>query len=156
MKKTICKIFSHFLYRGMKVLYKRDQRVRAEIDKMREGICFVLKFGIEDDSGFIAIEKTAKGLKKRKEIREGDIIITFKSLDLAFAVITGQKGLSESYCQHDFILEGSINEAMGFTRVVELVETHLFLKKILNKILREVPKRSISLIGTYILAIFGN
>lgn len=156
MKNFICKVFSHFLYRGMKVLYKHDAGVKREIDAMRDGTCFVLKFDLKDDASFIAIEKVNGSLKKRKVIKEGDTIITFKSLDLAYKVITGGKGLSQSYAEHDFILEGSINEAMGFTRVVERVETHLFPKKICKKILREPQKRSISMLRTYILAIFGN
>ena len=82
-----------------------------------------------EKASFIAIEKTEKGLKKRKEIRKGDIVITFKSLDLAFKVITGQKGLCQSYAEHDFMLDGNIYDTMGFTRIVELVEAHLFSKK---------------------------
>lgn len=156
MKNTICKIFAHFLYRGMKVLYRKDERVKKEIDQIKDGTCFVLKFDIKDNANFIAIEKTEKSLVKRKEIKDTDIVITFKSLDLAYQVITGKKGLSQSYCQHDFILQGSIYDCMGFTRIVELVEAHLFSKKKCSKILREVPKRSISMFSAYVLAIFGN
>lgn len=155
MKNTICKIFAHFLYRGMKVLYKKDERVKKEIDQIKNGTCFVLKFDLPKKASFIAIEKTEKGLKKRKEIRKGDIVITFKSLDLAFKVITGQKGLCQSYAEHDFMLDGNIYDTMGFTRIVELVEAHLFSKKRCSKILREVPKRSLCMFSAYVLAIFG-
>lgn len=156
MKNTICKIFAYFLYREMKVLYEKDERVKKEIDQMKMGACFVLKFELKDDASFIAIEKTEKGLKKRKQIQPGDTVITFKSLDLAFEVITGQKGLCASYAQHDFMLDGSIYDTMAFTRVVELVEAHLFPKKVCKKILREVPERKISMLSAYVLAIFGN
>lgn len=156
MKETICKVFAHFLYRGMKVLYKRDERVKNEIDNIKEGTCFVLKYGLEPTSKFTAIVKTPKGLKKRKELKDTDIVITFKTIDLAFKVMTGQKGLSTSYSEHDFILKGSINECMGFVRIVELVMTHLLPKKMLKKILREVPDRSISMFRTYVCALFGN
>lgn len=156
MKNTICKIFAHFLYRGMKVLYKKDERVKNEIDQIANGTCFVLKFDLPENASFIAIEKTASGLKKRKEIRKGDIVITFKSLDLAYNVITGKKGLCQSYAEHDFMLDGNIYDTMAFTRIVELVEAHLFSKKKCSKILREVPKRSISVFSAYVLAIFGN
>ncbi len=156
MKETICKIFAHFLYRGMKVLYKRDERVREEINNIKVGTCFVLKYGLEKDAKFTAIAKTPDGLKKQKEIKDTNIVITFKTLDLAFKVMTGQKGLSKSYSEHDFILKGSINECMGFVRIVELVMAHLLPKKMLKKILREVPNRSISMFKTYVCALFGN
>lgn len=156
MKKAICKIFAHFLYRGIKVLYKKDERVRKEIDAMPDNISFVLKYGIEDNAPFTKIEKTKDGLKKSKIIEDDDIVITFKTLDLALKVMTGGKGLSTAYSEHDFTLRGSINECMGFVRVVEIVMAHLLPKKMLRKILREVPERKISLFSTYILAIFGN
>lgn len=155
MKNLICKIFAHFLYREMKVLHKRDERVKKEIDQMKIGSCFVLKFDLKEKASFIAIEKTEKGLRKRKEIKNGDTVITFKSLDLAFKVITGQKGLCQAYAEHDFMLEGSIFDTMAFTRVVELVEVHLFPKKVCEKILREVPKRRICMFSAYVLAFFG-
>ncbi len=155
MKNLICKIFAHFLYREMKVLHKKDERVKKEIDQMKVGSCFVLKFDLKENASFIAIEKTEKGLRKRKEIKEGDTVITFKSLDLAFKVITGQKGLCQAYAEHDFMLNGSIFDTMAFTRVVEIVEAHLFPKKVCEKILREVPKRSICMFSAYVLAIFG-
>lgn len=156
MKKAICKIFAHFLYRGMKVLYKKDQRVREEIDAIKENTCFVLQFDMKKKSSFVAIEKTNKGLKKRKYIKDTDIVIVFKNLDIALKVMTGQKGLCDAYAEHDFILKGSINDCMVFVRIVELVMTHLLPKKMLKKILREVPKRSISMLTTYVCAIFGN
>lgn len=155
MKKIICKIFAHFLYRGMKVLYKKDERVKKEIDQMKNGACFVLKFDLKGDAGFIAIEKVNNQLRKRKEIKAGDTVITFKSLDLAFKVITGQKGLCQSYAEHDFMLDGSIYDTMAFTRVVELVEAHLFPKSVCKKILREVPEKKISMFSAYVLAILG-
>lgn len=155
MKEMICKVFAHFLYRGIKVLYKRDARVKEIVDEMPEGVCFVLKYGMGDKAGFTAIEKTSKGIKKRKTIKDTDIVITFKTLDIATKVMTGQKGLSTAYSEHAFMLKGSINEVMGFTRLVEIVMAHLLPKKMLRKILREVPERSISLFRTYILAIFG-
>ena len=139
----------------MKVLAKKDERVQKELDQIQDGTCFVLKFDVKDNASFIAIEKKNGTLQKRKTINTGDTIITFKSLDLAFKVMTGGKGLSQSYAEHDFILQGNINECMVFTRIVELVEAHLFPKKLCAKILREVPKRKISLVSAYILAIFG-
>ena len=154
MKRTICKVFAHFLYRGMKVLYKRDERVKSEIDSLKVGEAFALRFSLDDEK-CVAIEKTDKGLIKRKNFKKGDNIITFKTLDLALKVMTGQKGLSTAYCEHDFILKGSINSVMVFTRVVEVVMAHLLPKKMLRKILREVPSRKISMFKTYLLAIFG-
>ncbi len=154
MKQLICKVFAHFLYRGMKVLYKRDERVRREVDAFKEGGAFALKFSMDRNTA-VVIEKTAGGLKKRKVIKEGDIVIEFKTLDLALKTMTGQKGLSQAYAQHDFVLKGSINEVMGFTRAVEVVMAHLLPKSMLKNILREVPARKISMFKTYILAIFG-
>lgn len=156
MKKVICKIFGHFLYRGMKVLYKKDSRVKKDVDMFKNGVGFALKFGIEDDSGYINIRKTENGLKKDKKIMPEDIVIEFKTLDLAYKTMTGGKGLCDAYAEHDFILKGSINDCMAFTRVVEVVMTHLLPKKVLKKILREVPERKISVLRTYCLAIFGN
>lgn len=153
MKTFICNTFAWFLYRAMRVLYKRDERVKRELDSLAVNDAFALEFS--PNGKCFVIEKTPNGLKRRKQISKGDNVITFKTISLALKVMTGQKGLTESYSQHDFSLKGSINKAMVFVRVVEIVMAHLLPRKMLVKILREVPKRKISLIKTYFLSVFG-
>ena len=140
----------------MKVLYKKDERVKKEINALAQGTCFILKFGVNEGAKFVGIKKAEKGLIKTKQIEENANVIEFKSLDLAVKVMTGGLGMSTAYCQHAFVLKGSIHDCMCFVRIAELVMAHLLPKKRLKKILREVPDRKISLIKTYVLAIFGN
>ena len=43
VKKFISKIVLFFLYRGFKVLYKKDSRVKKELDDLEEGFVLELK-----------------------------------------------------------------------------------------------------------------
>lgn len=43
VKSSISKIVLFFLYRGFKVLYKKDSRVKKELDDLEEGFALELK-----------------------------------------------------------------------------------------------------------------
>ena len=125
IQKIIIYIVLQFLYRGMKVLYKDDQR----------------------------ISKYLKGLSKVKN-KNADIEITFKSISTAFKVFTGMMSVKQAYLQHCFILKGDIYESMRFVRCVDLVETYLFPYFMTKRILNHYQKRYQPMLIVYIKTLF--
>lgn len=150
MKKIIVSVVMQFLYRGMKVLYNDDKRIKQELDGWNEDKVICLKVS---NGPSITIRYTyLHGLKKTKE--KADITIIFKSIDTAFLVFTGMMSVKQAYIEHRFSLKGDVYESMRFVRCVDLVETYLFprfmTKRILNH--KEVKYKPTLLI--YLKALF--
>lgn len=147
LKVFISKIVLFFLYRGFKVLYKRDSRIKKELDNLEEG--FILELKTYEHGPKLIIKKENNDIVKLKETENADILICFKSIDSAFLVLTGRLGVSNAYAEHRFTLKGDIAVAMGVVRCVDLVESYLFPKFITKNILKEVPKREKSMLSIY-------
>ena len=155
MKNILMKIILSFLYRGIKVLNKKDSQMASEIKnlppnykvKIETDLSNSLFWGVEFNNGQVI------KLKPKQNARY-DLIIKFKHKNLAFKVLMGQKSISQAYCEHYFQLFGNIYDAMAFTRVLERVEGYLFPKFINKKILKEPIEREISMFKTYMLCLF--
>ncbi|MEG0367728.1 MAG: hypothetical protein RR585_12885 [Coprobacillus sp.] len=149
MKKIVIWIVMQFLYRGMKVLYHDDERIKEELDGWNEDkvICLTVLHGPSITFEYSYLD----GLKKSK--KKPDLLITFKSIDSALIVFTGMMSVKQAFLEHRFSLKGDVYESMRFVRCVDLVETYLFprfmTKRILNH--REVKYKSSLII--YIKAI---
>lgn len=122
MNSIIIWIVMQFLYRGLKVLYKDDYRIKDELDGWNENKIIQLKV-FSGPSITIAYDYQ-KGL--RKTFEKPDIVITFKSIHNAFLVFTGMTSVKQAYLEHRFSLKGDIYDCMRFVRCIDLVETYLF------------------------------
>ena len=88
-------------------------------------------------------------------IEDPDILISFKSIDGAFLVFSGQMGITEAYAQHRFMVKGDIAEIMSIVRCIELAEVYLFPKIITKRILRRVPGKQLGSFRVYCHSLFG-
>ena len=154
MKKLIAKIVLFFLYRGFKVVYKIEPKVKKEIDNWEDG--FGIKI-ITCANGPVLYMKKENGklinVKDREE--KAPIEIIFKNFESAFLLLTGRMGISKAYAQHRFLLKGNIMDAMSFVRCTDIVESYLFPKIITKRILKEVTKRKVNIFIVYIRVIIG-
>ena len=148
IKESISKIILFFLYRGFKVLYKYDENLRYEIDNLKED--FSIKLQLKTNGYSLILVKTKYGIKKVKFISNPDIVICFKSIDAAFNVLIGRIGISDAYSRHSFTLKGDISTAMSIVRCINTIEAYLFPKFITKKILKELPKKNLNILETYI------
>ena len=153
IKESISRIVLFFLYRGIKVLYKKDSRVKEELDALEEGFSLEMKTSINGPK--LIIKKENNDIIKLNETENVDISICFKSIDAAFLVLTGRLGVAQAYAEHRFTLKGDIAVAMAVVRCVDLVESYLFPKFITKNILKEVPKREKSMLSIYRKIIFN-
>ena len=92
-----------------------------------------------------------KGLSKVH--RHPDIVITFKSIDTALMVFTGQMSVKQAYLEHRFSLKGDVFESMRFVRCVDLTETYLFPRFMTKRIFNHYEKKYKPSLWIYLKAI---
>lgn len=147
------RIILFFLYRGMKVLYKYDTRIHQEISEWPLGRTIVLSACEKGPK--LCIRKVSWGIVRTGDIENPDILISFKSIDGAFLVFSGQIGTARAYAQHRFLVKGDIAEIMSVVRCIDLTEAYLFPSVMTKRILRKLPEKQIGSICVYCHAILG-
>lgn len=153
MKKLILKIILFFLYKGIKVLYKRDSEITDEINSLPNNYVVKISTNLTKKT-YICFSINNGKIKRLKKSEKYDLEIVFKNTKLAFNVFSGKVSISDAYSMHYFQLFGNIYESMKVTRIMERVEGYLFPKFICNKILKKPFNREISIFKTYLLCIF--
>lgn len=151
LKETISKIVLFFLYRGINIVKKVDEEVLKEIASWNENI--IIKIATYEDGPSLIIKKQQDKIIRIKEANKCDIEIVFKSLDVAFLVLTAREGISKAYAEHRFILKGDITKSMSLVRCIDIVETYLFPKVIAKKLVKTIKKIKIPKLVTYLRVI---
>lgn len=147
------RVILFFLYRAMRVLFKYDTRIHKEISGWPIGMTIVLSAC--ENGPKLCLRRVSCGIVKVNDIEEPDILITFKSIDGAFLVFSGQIGTFKAYAQHRFLVKGEIAQVMSIVRCIDLTEAYLFPVIITRRILRKVPEKQIGSIRVYFHAILG-
>lgn len=158
LKKNICAVVLYFLFGALKQLASCDTRIAKEIAAWPEGMVYCLK--ASKNGPFLCFEKSGDTLNRLKEYTPDspNVRITFKSIDSAFLVLTGQLGLAGSYSAHGFILEGDVQKTMSLCRCADLAEGYLFPHVMTRRILKEVPEKehfSLNIYGRILLGMFN-
>ena len=161
-KRITSKIVLFFLYRGFKVLYHYDNNLKQELDALDDKLSIRLQLQKNDYSLILLKDKNKiKRIKdknnknnKKENSNKEDIIITFKSIDSAFIVLTGRAGIAHAYARHSFTLKGDISKAMALVRCINIVEAYLFPKILTKNILKEIPHRNLNIFSTYFHVMF--
>ena len=151
MKKMIIWVVMQFLYRGMKVLYHDDDRIKEDIDGWKQDK--VIQLNVINGPSITIQYRYQQGLYKVKNMPP-DLCITFKSITTTFLVFTGQMSVKTAYLQHRFSLKGDVNESMRFVRCVDLVETYLFPRFMTKRILNHQEKKRKLTLLIYIKTLF--
>lgn len=140
------------LYRGLRVLYREDTRMQAEIDSWADGLTLKLICGPGGPA--LAIRKDQEhGIVRLKRAHRAAITMRFKSEEGAFRVLSGQLGVADAYAAHQFFLEGDIYQTMSFVRCVDYLEAYLFPPVLTRHILKEVPEKQVSSLKVYAKAL---
>lgn len=147
------KVILFFLYRGMKVLFRYDTRIHKEISSWPIGMTIVLSACEKGPK--LCLRRVSWGIVRVSDIDNPDVLISFKSIEGAFLVFSGQIGTSAAYAQHRFLVKGDIAEVMSIVRCIDLTEAYLFPRIMTKRILRRVPEKQIGSIRVYCLAILG-
>ena len=151
-QRLVCRVVLFFLFRALNALAVRDERVAAEIARWPEGRVTALTM---PGGPGLAFARQGKRLRRLKSSEGAAILIRFKSPADAFYVFTGQLGVAGAYAQHRFTVHGSVSDAMGFVRCVDLAEGYLFPAFWARAILKELPQKRLSSLRVYAAALLG-
>ncbi|MBQ9830391.1 MAG: hypothetical protein IJO38_08620 [Akkermansia sp.] len=128
-------------------LYGLDTRVRAEFDRMPEGMSYALQTGHAAPE--LYVQWTGGRLLNLKKIEKPTCALRLKSTGISFRMFTGQMGLAQAYAQHAFSMQGEIADVMRLARLVNLVEGYLFPKFITKHILTDIPALQVNPLRVY-------
>ena len=116
-----------------------DPDIRKEIEVWPEG--FILVLSILPKGPRMVLEKTGKRLIFRGEKPHGgNLVINFKNIESAFLVLTPQMGPSQAFAERRMTVEGSLGNAMVFTRCLNIILAYLYPRFLSRKLLKRVPE----------------
>ncbi len=144
----ICAVILKFLYHGLRILYRYDDRVRRDLDRIDTGTVIQLSCSSRGPSLKVISEEKALTVCSDRNLFP-DIEIRFKDLSFAFAVFTGQTGIAESFSKHMMYVNGDFSKIMSLVRCMEQAERYLFPSFITRRILKTLLPKKISSIRLY-------
>jgi hypothetical protein len=155
IKKAICALVLRILFRALRILSHFDTRVQENLRAYPEGYAFRLRAGMTPDAPAVSFCKSGGSLKRLNSEVPADIAISFKSLNDAFLVLTGQLGIAASFAEHRFFLQGNPHETMELVRCMELAERYLFPRFLCRRLLPEIPEKQRPALFVYACLLFA-
>lgn len=154
-KKRLIKIVFWFLGRGIQSVASFDKTVKEEIRIYDEGTTVML--AVAPFGPYMVMQKKSEKLiyLGEKEVGNADIIISFKNIEAAILVLTGQMGIDRAYAEHRYVVKGDLYLSMPIVRALCIVEAYLFPKFITKKILKEMPTRTNNKLNIYVATLLG-
>lgn len=147
LQKLTVGIVLRVVHAALVELYGLDSRVRAEFDRMPEGMSYALQTGHAAPE--LYVQWTGGRLLNLKKIEKPTCALRLKSTGISFRMFTGQMGLAQAYAQHAFSMQGEIADVMRLARLVNLVEGYLFPKFITKHILTDIPALQVNPLRVY-------
>lgn len=154
-KITVAKSIMRLLGRAIKGVYKNDENMRDYIATIPLGYDIKIKIAGTDIALAFAIEEGGVKIYGKKNIPFNcNLEIEFKNIEYAFPLLIGKKSITSAYCEGDFILKGSIGNAMVLVTVLNLVESYLF-PEVLNRKLKITQERKSNKFKVYRYILLG-
>lgn len=147
LQKLTVGIVLRVVHAALVELYGLDSRVRAEFDRMPEGMSYALQTGHAAPE--LYVQWTGGRLLNLKKMEKPTCALRLKSTGISFRMFTGQMGLAQAYAQHAFSMQGEIADVMRLARLVNLVEGYLFPKFITKHLLTDIPALQVNPLRVY-------
>ena len=149
VRKALAATVLVFLGRGLVAATRLDARVRREVLRWPDGT--LVTIAVSPD-GPQASWRFAGGrldyLGGRRDLTP-TLLVTYKSIDVALPVLTGQQGILEAFTEHRSTLAGDIGLGMSLVRCLHIVESYLFPDVIGRHVLPGPPSREVSHMRAY-------
>ena len=176
MQYIVCSVILKFLYHGLRILYRHDDRVKQDLDRIDRGTTIRLSCSSHGPELKITasehgidrctprrcrryLKNTADGSADAKAAESAeklpDIDIRFKGLAFSFAVFTGQIGIAEAFSGHMMYVNGDFSKIMSLVRCMEQAERYLFPSFMGRRILKKLLPKKISSLRLYASIIFS-
>lgn len=162
-KRALNKTVLFVLGRSLQSLSRRDPLIKHEVAGWPHD--FTLMLRIRPDGGAMAVTRTATGhlryLGANYDESKADVVIYLKSIETAFAMLTGQLGIDVAYAQHGMCARGDLSYTVSVVRVLNITEAYLFPAFMSHRLMKRLPpipgfRKHYLRIRTYLLGIaFG-
>ncbi|MBU2489870.1 MAG: hypothetical protein KKA60_10820 [Proteobacteria bacterium] len=115
-----------------------DRDVKSEVDGWKDP--FSVMMYVMPKGPAMALEKKNGVLRYiGSDPIDADLTISFKNMESAFLVCSGQIGTPESYAEHRANLKGDTTGAMSLIRCMNQVQAYLFPYVMAKRVLKRVP-----------------
>jgi len=149
VRKAIAGLVLVFLGRGLVAAARLDSRVRREVRSWPDAT--VVTIAVAPDGPRTSwrwadgrLEHLGAGV-----IGNPTLLVTYKSIDVALPVLTGQQGILAAFAEHRSTLAGDIGLGMSLVRCLHIVEAYLFPDIIGRRVLPGTPSREVSHVRAY-------
>jgi hypothetical protein len=85
-----------------------------------------------------------------------DLLVTFKSVDVALPCLLGMKGVLDAFAEHRSTVSGDLKHAMSLLRCLHIVEGYLFPDIMTRRILPRPAERSRGHLVAYMNLLHSN
>lgn len=137
---TFLKIFA----KAFCAAYSLDSAVKAEIDALPNP--FALRIRTPDGSASVLIIKNDNLLRHVKKSAAPDTVdldVIFRSYRALYRVLLARNSISSAFCANQLAISGSASQAAVLTRVINIVQTYLYPRFVMSKILDKVPEKEL-------------
>jgi hypothetical protein len=130
IKKSMLSLKLMLWLKAIIACYRHDNALKKEVNQWPDG--FSVFFKIFKDKPFLGIQKNQGSLHIIKSTISfcDEILLSFKSLDVAYAVFSGKTFIRQALIERRFDITGSPDHALSFIRAVVMAENILFRSKI--------------------------
>jgi hypothetical protein len=140
-RKAVAAIVLWVLGRGLVASARLDGRVRREVASWPDPSVVTLliaPWGPRVSWRRVGNSLTAIG---SAEV-DPDLLVTFKSVDVALPCLLGMKGVLDAFAEHRSTASGDLKHAMSVLRCLHIVEGYLFPDIMTRRILPRPAERS--------------
>ena len=141
-KAMVVKTVLHVLGKSMENVVKLDEEAKMEVAALPDG--YQVQFEVSPRGPYMAVRKEGDGIKflGMKKI-DADLTLMFRTVDIAFQMLTAQVSFPAVYCQCGLGIRGDVSHSMIFYRFSNIVQFYLFPKLIAQKVLKRVDDMSL-------------
>lgn len=140
-RKAVAALVLWLLGRGLIASARLDDRVRREVASWPDPSVVTLliaPWGPRVSWRREGNSLTALGYAEA----DPDLLVTFKSVDVALPCLLGVKGVLDAFAEHRSTVSGDLRHAMSILRCLHIVEGYLFPDIMTRRILPRPAKRS--------------
>jgi len=141
LKRLVNQVVLFVLGRALQSLSRLDPLIQHEVQTWPEG--FTLMMRIRPDGGSMAVTRLPGGslryLGANFDESKADVVIYMKSIECAFAMLTGQLGIDTAYAQHAMCARGDLSNTVSVVRVLNIVEAYLFPSIMARRLMKRLP-----------------
>ncbi len=143
LKKAIVTAGFFALGRVLESASKVDDDMKKEIADWHEGFSFYMKILPQGPSLAMRKGKDYLEFLGLKELKNANMIVEVKNLEIAFKMITAQVGAHHVFAMHQIGVIGNIADSMRFIRMIYIAEDYLFPPFLGKKVVKKIKDPSL-------------